>query len=208
MKKVIFDIDDGSLFRTRWDLLKKVKEHYPKFKVSLFWIPFDYEIETDASKLILKESKIKEVQSNLDWVELIPHGLSHIPHEFAKADKRAVELALQSIDVIMREYHLPYKKGFKAPYWLWNEEVVEILNRKGWWGAIDRNNSEMVVPDRYYRYTHSLDEPFWLSSEPVIKLHAHMTPPSINNLEDCILNLFKLPNDTEFDFVSNYIEKK
>jgi len=203
--KIVFDADDFSILRSRMDLLLKIKEHYPKFKISLFTIPYDYEYETSRLRLFRDEA-LKSIHENLDWMKIIPHGLLHLPREFEKCDKKTMEMTLKGIDETFKKDGLPYVKGFKAPQWLWNQDVVDVLDDNGWFGAIDRNQPEMLKTKKYYEYNYSIEEPFWHAKEDLLKLHAHMTLPSTNNLEDCLLNIMKMPLDSEFYFVTDFIE--
>lgn len=202
--KVVFDLDDGSILRNRWDLLLKLKELYPNLKLSLFWIPFDFEYEKSMLR-VNRETKLKMIKDNLDWIELIPHGLSHIPQEFMRCDKETMKVALQAIDECMVRDGLPYVKGFKAPYWLWNQDVVDVLDDEGWFGASDRNQPDMPKTKRDYVFTHSIHENFWEDKQEFWGLHGHMTEPSENALERCIINMTKIPQDAEFKFVSEVI---
>lgn len=204
--KIAIDFDDFSIINNRFDLLLRLKEHYPHLKLSMFTIPFDYASEMSQGAL-LRDKYLEILRENLDWIELIPHGLSHIPNEFQKCDRLTMKLALQAIDEAFTKDDLPYVKGFKAPYWLWNKEVVRVLDEEGWWGAVDRNQPDMVHPKRFYRYTYSIDEAFWSRNDEVMKLHGHMGRPDANNLEDNFLNLMKMPHDADFVFASELVEK-
>lgn len=197
------DLHDGSVLRTRYDLLLQLKEHYPELKVSLFYIPYDYEAEMTQLSL-QREKKLKLLKENLDWIELIPHGLMHIPNEFEKADRKAVELSLKAIDEAFKKDDLPYVKGFCAPFWLYNQDVVDVLNEIGWWMATDRNQPEALKTKKGYIYTHSIDED--LSNLTEASLHGHMTPPSSNDLGECFLNLMKLPHNQKWCFVSERVK--
>lgn len=202
--KVVFDLDDFSVLRNRRDLLTTLKEHYPNFKVSMFTIPYDYEYEMSDLRLT-RETELKFIHNNLDWIQIIPHGLTHIPREFEKCDAETMEMVLKSIGEAFKKDGLPYEKGFKAPYWLWNTEVTKVLDDNGWWGAIDPNQPDMPRTKKYYEYKYSIDTDFWTKNDEVLKIHGHMTLPSKNNLEDCLLNLFKLPNDVEFEYVTEHL---
>jgi hypothetical protein len=204
MTTIALDLDDASILRTRYDLLRQLKEFYPDLKVSLFYIPFDYEVERNVGMGLMKEKKLQELKDILDWVELIPHGVMHIPREFEQCDRQTMKMILDHYDEAFMG--LPYVKGFKAPQWLWNEDVVKELDKHGWWGAVDRNQPKMLKTKRIYQYTHSIDEPFHLSNLSVLKLHGHMTEPSKNNLEDCFINLMKMPRDAKFVFASELVE--
>lgn len=170
----------------------------------MFTIPFDYEYETRDIRL-LREECLKFIHENLDWIQIVPHGLTHMPSEFLNCDKDTMKKVLVAIDEAFKKDNLPYVKGFKAPYWQWNQEVVDVLDKKGWWGGINPNDKNMIKTKKYYEYKYSIDEPFWRSKDPVVKIHGHMTPPSANNIDDCFLNLFKIPNDCEFDFVTDHL---
>lgn len=203
--KVSLDIDDPSVLHSGMDYWLKLKEHYPSFKVSLFWIPFDPHTETSQLRL-MRDQEIEKVKANLDWIQLIPHGLTHINREFEKCDYYTMkDLVLPSIDEAFKRDGLPYEKGFKAPNWLWNEEVIRALDEAGWWGATDRNQPEMLKTKRNYTYTHSIDEPFWLSTNETLNLHGHLDGVSANDMERCFLNLLNLPTDTQWHFVTDYI---
>lgn len=197
------DFHDGSVLRNRYDLLLQLKEHYPELKVSLFYIPYDYEAEMTQLSL-QRKNKLKLLKDNLDWIELIPHGLMHIPNEFEKADREAMELALKAIDEAFKKDDLPYVKGFCAPYWLYNQDVVDVLNENGWWMATDRNQKKAFKTNKGYIYTHSIDED--LAGITEASLHGHMTPPSDNDFGRCFLNLMKMPHNQKWCFVSERIK--
>lgn len=205
IKTVVLSLDDFSVLRSRMDLLTTIKEHYPNFKVSMFTIPYDYEYETTTLRLVRSEA-LEKIKKNLDWIQIIPHGVMHIPEEFAHCDRETMKMAMASIDEAFEKDDLPYEKGFKAPFWLWNQDVVDVLDEYGWFGAQDRNQPENIRTKKKYEYDYSIDEPFWQSDKETVKLHGHMTLPSANNLEDCLLNLFKLPPDVEWKYVTEFIQ--
>ncbi len=205
MKKVALSLDDFSVLNNRMDLLLKIKEHYPDFKVSLFTIPVDWRFEQKPEARILRDKSLALIQENLDWMQIIPHGLTHMPKEFENCDYYTFrDLVLPSIDEAFKKDGLPYEKGFKAPYWLWNKKVVKALDEAGWWGATDRNQPDMLKTKKNYTYTHSLEEPFHESTEDTILLHGHIDGVSANDLERCFLNLMKLRN-VEWHYVTDYI---
>jgi len=186
-----------------------LKDHYPKLKVSLFTIPFDYETEMSDMLRTTKEDALRKINENKDWLEFIPHGLTHFDREFEKADREIMETYVQNVIPEMVKSGLPEDrivKGFCAPQWLWNEEVIKVLDENGWWGAIDRNQPFMPRTKKVYVYSHSIDEPFWLSNQKFIKLHGHISPPSRNDLEGSLLKLLKIPVDADWRFVSEAVE--
>lgn len=171
----------------------------------MFTIPYDYQYEISQLSLT-RDKALKTLQDNLDWIQIIPHGLMHIPKEFEKCDRHTMKMSLMAIDEAFEKDGLPYEKGFKAPYWLWNQEVVDVLDENDWWGAVDPNQPDMLRTKKFFEYNYSIDTPFWEAKEEVLKLHGHMTLPDQNNIEDCFLNLMKMPRDADFVFASELIE--
>lgn len=206
---VSLDIDDGSTVRTRYDLLRRLIERYPNIKISLFWIPFDFEMEMAQLVRMYRDMRMKELKELLATgnVELIPHGITHVSKEFEKADKYACKLALKAIDDVMSKDELPYVKGFKAPFWLYNQNLVDELDKEGWWLAVDRNQPNALKTKKYFQYNYSIHEPFWESKEEVWKLHGHMLGTE-NDLEECFLNLYKIPRTATFKFASELLDEK
>jgi hypothetical protein len=91
---------------------------------------------------------------------------------------------------------------------LWNKEVTRVLDSKGWWGAIDRNQPDMPRTRKCYEYSHSIHEPFWADTEAEVwKLHGHMDLNSDNDLEKCFFNLLKIPKDAEWVFIDEFVEE-
>ncbi len=203
---VSLDLHDFSVLNNRIDLLLKIKEHYPGFKVSLFTIPFDVAYEVGTQR-IYHQAALAKIKENLDWMQIIPHGLTHMTAEMGTCDYKLFKKVIASIDEAFNKDGLPYEKGFCAPYWLWNKDVVRVLDKEGWWGAMDRNQPDMLSTKRFYKYSHSLDEPFYKSNLDTLKLHGHIGS-SDNDLEKCFLNIFKLPTDTKWCYITDFLEEK
>lgn len=207
MKTVALDLHDFSILNNRMDLLEQLKEHYPDFRVTLFTIPFDYEYERSAQRVTRDEQKAR-IHKALDWLEIVPHGVTHTFGEFHYCDKHNMKMFITEFGSVFAQDGLPMEKGFCAPNWLWNQQVVDVLDEAGWWGAVDRNQPDMLTPKRFYRYSHSIDEPFWEAPQAVLKLHGHIGLPSANNLEACLPNLLRLPSDTKWVYASELVEEK
>lgn len=202
--QVVLDFDDFSLENNQIPYLEKLKEQFPKIKISLFTIPFDYRYFNNMRDF--ERDQIKQwIRSNLDWIEIIPHGLTHKDREFEQATYKGLPLVFETIERVFSDYNIPFVKGFKAPQWLYNKDLIRYLDEKGWFLATDRNQPEAPKAKRNYVYTHSVDEPFWLSNQKSIKLHGHISLPSSNNLADNILNLLKINPDACFKFVSEVV---
>lgn len=205
--KAVLDLDDFSVLRSRMDLLEQLHDHYPKFKISLFTIVADVQYEKTDLRL-MREEVLKRIHKNLDWMQFIPHGLTHMPEEFLRCDRETMEMYLDNIESEFDKLGLPMTKGFKAPFWLWNQDVVDALDDRGWFGGVDPNQPRMLRTKKYYEYTDSIDTDFLKSTNNPLLLHGHMTPPSRNDLDSCFLNLTRLPINTEWCFVTDFIKEK
>lgn len=202
--KISLDIDDPSLLNFGWDWWLRLKDHYPDLKLSVFYIPFDPLPETSQLRLE-RDSAVKKLKENLDWIRLYPHGLTHMPRELINCDYYTMrDLVLPSIEEVFKKDDLPYQKGFKAPYWLWTKGVIRALDESGWWGAIDRNQPDMLKTIKTYTYSHSIDEVFYKETTD-LKLHGHLDGQSSNDIEKCFLNLLKMPQDAEFVFIDEFV---
>jgi hypothetical protein len=200
--RVALSLDDFSVANNRMDLLLKLKEHFPKFKVSLFTVPVDE--KQDWGVYQNRKEALKLIKDNLDWMQLIPHGYKHRGSEFRNADYRYFkEVTLPAIEKAFKDDGLPYEKGFKAPHWRWSPGVVKALDEEGWWLATDPRQPNAPRTKTYYDFSHGIDEPFWTSIRD-LQLHGHIYGTR-NDLGVCMKNLLKLPRDTEFVYVTNYL---
>jgi hypothetical protein len=201
--KVVLGLDDFSPVNSRLDLLFKLKDRFPGFKVSMFTVPVD--IKTDWGISLIRGELLEKIKENLNWIQIIPHGLTHEGSEMKRCDYRTFKYEIMPrIKQAFDKDKLPFVKGFKAPHWRWTEGVVKALDEEGWFGAIDRRQQEMLSPKKFYKYSHCLDELF---SGDILKLHGHIYGTS-NDLGKCFNSLISLPLDTEWNFVTDFLEDK
>jgi len=204
MKKVCLDLHDFSVVNNRLLWLLALKEHFPNFRVSLFMIPVD--VKSDWGPYLLREEFLEEIHRHLDWIQLIPHGLHHPRNEMARADFMPFkQVTIPAIEDAFNKDGLPFEKGFCAPHWRWSDAVVRTLDDLGWWGAVDRDK-KMPYPKRFYKYNYLLNEPFWEAEED-LKIHGHIYGTK-NDVGLCFENLLKLPEDTEWHFVTDFLEDR
>jgi len=201
--KACLDLHDFSMVNNRLDLLHKLHDYFDDFKVSLFTVPLDHEHGWGA--YCVRTLVIEEVKG-LDWVQIIPHGLHHTRFEMTKCKHGHFKNTIvPAIEAAFRADGLSYERGFCASHWRWTEGVAKALDDLGWWGAIDRDKT-MACPKRFYQYNYLLDEPFW-EAEGDLKLHGHVYGTR-NDVGLCFDNLLKLPKDTEWCFVTDFLEKR
>ncbi len=204
--KVCLDLHDFSVVNNRLDLLLKLKEHFPNFKVSLFTVPLD--IESDWGAYAIRQDTLKQIKGYLDWIQIIPHGLTHAVREMKDCNYNTFKNEIiPKIKEAFDKDGLPFVNGFCAPRWKWNEGVVRALDEEGWWAAIDGNQPKMLSTKKFYKYSHCLDEPYLESGLDTLKLHGHIYGTR-NDLGKCFDNLLKLPRSTEWHFVTDFLEEK
>ena len=201
--KISLDLHDFSVLNNRMELLFRLRDHFPGFKVSLFTVPND--IKSDWGFSTIRDKPLKVIKDNLDWMQLIPHGLNHAGSEMRNCDNNTFRLnVIPKIKQAFDRDGLPFVEGFCPPHWKWSQGVVKALNEAGWWGAIDRNKPNMFATKRFYRYSHNIDE---LLEGELLKLHGHVYGTK-NDLGECFGNLLTLPTDAEWHFITNFIEEK
>lgn len=202
--KVCLDLHDFSAVNNRLELLLKLKEHFPGFKVSLFTVPFD--ISADWGAFCIRKDILKEIRNHLNWIQIIPHGLNH-NKELEFCDYRTFkDKIMPSIKEAFDKDGLPFVRGFCAPHWKWSEGVVRALDEEGWWGALDRNQPKMLSTKKFYRFSYCLHEPYHESGSEVLKLHGHVYGLR-NDLGRCFDGLLKLPQSAEWHFVTDFLEE-
>src|SRR3990167_2689615 len=205
MKTVILDFDDFSLEVNNLYYIDLLKKTYPKMKVSMFYIPFD--VNNYDTLMDFQRAEVVQMIKDRDWIELIPHGLTHQGPEFMHIKNDDYETVFRGIEDGFNTYGLKMVKGFKAPHWAYKQNLVDFLDAKDWWLGVDRNHPEHPRAKRSYEYTHSIDEVFWESDLEEIRLHGHVSLPSRNNLVDNMVNLMKIDPKVDWKFVSEVMNE-
>lgn len=183
------DLHDFSANNQGLELLGILRDYFDDFRVSLFTVPTPGKIEVK------------------DWMQFIPHGLDHKGSEARRWDYAHFKHEIiPEVEKRFENLGLPITEGFCAPHWNWNEDVVKTLNDIGWWGAISPYRTDMPSPDRYYIYDYAINEPFWKDDRETLKLHGHLGCTK-DDLALCMDNLLKLPEDTEWKFVTEFIDE-
>ena len=197
--KICLDLHDWSVVNNRFDLLFKLKKYFPDLKVSLFTVPID--TRTDWGAYQNRGEFLKTLKENLDWIQLIPHGLTHNGSEMRDCDYKTFKTIMVTIKDAFDRDGLPFEKGFCAPHWRWSEGVVKALDEEGWWGSIDPRQN-MLSPKKFYRYSQAIDKPI---VDADLKLHGHIYGTA-NDLGLCFDNLLNIPPSAEWHFITDFLE--
>ncbi len=165
---VSLDLDDFAQDNHRLDLLEKLKESFPEFKITLFTIP------TKAPAKWL-ESLLK-----LGFLEFALHGNYHSYLECQSWSKKEAKKKINS------SFSYLYVPGFKAPYWAASNGLYEALKELGFWVA-DQDISPAPDYLPHYRYNWLINQPLPLF--PEIRGHGHVQNVCGNGLEESFVNL-------------------
>lgn len=201
-QKFILDFDDLMPIIPGIDALFILKEHYPNFKCTCFTPAFS----SSVWKNQLSVKKLKEwfkVIHQYNWIEIAPHGFVHEKGECMISDKKSAIKMIDVIERVFKESGTPFVKVFKAPFWQMSKEFEEALFEKGYTVAIDRNNPIFYTEAPKYIWSWSIDEP--LPKYHTIKGHGHLHGTN-NGLDVCLSNLLKIPTDSEFLTVGEYLK--
>lgn len=204
IKRVILDIDDFTL-GTALANLKKIKEHYPNFKCSVFMIPCNMSLLTGD----LPYDKYKEwaeiVRENLDWIEICLHGFGHTEGEML-VDKKKAKMIVKAGENMLKDLGLPHANIFKAPFWQMSDDAYKVLKGMGYTVAVDRNQPMPKIKGlKTYVFNWSIEE--IMPEIPTVKAHSHCYGTS-NDIGLCMGNLFQLPESVEWLFISEYLKIK
>lgn len=165
---VSLDLDDFAEDNHRLDLLEKLKEIFPEFKITLFTVP------SKASRDWLKGL------SELGFLEFVLHGYEHV---YLECQNWSKEEAKRKINDAFSDY---YVKGFKPPFWAASNGLYEALKELGFWIA-DQDISPAPDYLPHYRYNWLIDKP--MPMFPEIRGHGHVQNVCGNGLEECFVNL-------------------
>ena len=196
------DFDDFIMTRPGFEYLEKMKEHFPDFKCTLFTPAFNLKLLTKQVTVDKFKDWAKLVNKQ-DWIEIAPHGFSHSRGEMLETRKERLEIIIKAIEAIFNQVEFNWIKVFKAPFWEISKEAEEVLKERGYTLAIDRNNPKIQTDIPTYVFNWSIDEP--VPTYPTVKGHGHMHLTN-NGLDSCLPNMLKIPTNSEFIFVSEYLK--
>jgi len=203
--KCIFTLDDFCFaYRDCTKYLEDLNSYFDNFKVSMFTIPAfnrDY------------LSNYKDWLAGLpDYIEHIPHGWIHNNYEFMELDYHECRDRINLGLMEFMDAGIPIVKGFKAPNWRYNANLVKVLQEKGFWLAVYNeghhrsNASGISIPIHAWNWDIGTPTP----EVNILYAHGHVHSQSGPGayIGDCIDNIKKLPKDTEFMFLGEHMEKE
>jgi len=195
--KCFFSLDDFCYEeREVIPFIKELDDYFDKFKISLFTIPCYM-----RNHLCKTRDWFSSVAK--DNMEFILHGYFHSNHEFAQLDeiqcRHFIELGIMEFRSCGIQL---YEKGFKAPNWRYNDNLIRVLKDMRMWLAVyTPNHATEEIPCYFWNW--DIGQPIPQNVE-VLHAHGHTHRQSGPGafIGDCIENIKQLPKDTEFSFIS------
>ena len=120
------DLDDFYEGNERWELLTKLKQELPRFKVTLFTIVGR-----------CNRGWLETIKQYYPWIDLVPHGWLHATSRECQHWGRA-----QCEEYLDRIADLNLTKGFKAPGWQISSPMYDALMDRGYWVADQSYNDD------------------------------------------------------------------
>jgi hypothetical protein len=202
MKKerwVALEADDFNPVNHRLDVLRKLRDRYDDFKITMFTVPWDIRYETEKGGAPITDERFTEwvniVRHGVDdgWLEIAVHGLTHAPREFEGMEKKQADARITFAEKFLKDAKIPFVKIFKAPQWLLSEEAKKAVEDRGY----------KVVEDGYYNWNFKDDFPVEL--DEVIG-HGHVQNVCDNGLDEALLRLVQIPEEYKFKFISEVLK--
>jgi len=205
----VIDFDDYSATHPGHHLLLKLKEHFPNFKCTCFTPAFSLAVFFRKMEVEKFKEWGKIVAANSGWIEIAPHGFSHLKGEMLTKDKKRAEMIIKAIENLFGQLGIPFVKIFKAPHWQISPAAEEVLKERGYVLAIDRNKPTVHTDIPTYVWNWDIKDVPFPKHYPVIKAHGHIwtTPGIVNGLDECLPNLLQMPQNAKFQFISEYLKE-
>lgn len=197
---IVLDTDDFSPLNHRFDMLDKLKDRYPDFKITMFTVPWEIRLSPDDKGTPITDSKYDgwfyAVKAWIDkgWMEIAIHGLTHAPREFEKLTYDEAQKRILVAQKMFQNRGIPYCPLFKAPQWLISEEAKLAV----------RDMGMFLVEDGYYNW--NLKDPMPKNRTRLIA-HGHVQnePSTRNGLEESFIRLCKIPSNAKWKFLSEVL---
>jgi len=199
--KIALEFDDFSPRNTSFGVLEDIKDHYPKFKVTMFTVPWEIRF---GEQTPITESKftpwVEALKKSEDWLEIALHGMTHAPLEFAELSMEAAHKRIVVGQKMFENRGIKLAKVFKAPQWEISQGAIDAANELGF----------DVCHDHYYNWNLAEECPFTKEQiekdDGIIIAHGHVQRVCGNGLEEVAHRILQLPPETEFIFISEALK--
>lgn len=197
-KIIALEADDFNPKNHRFDILEKLRDRFPNFKITVFTVAWDIRYDTETGGLPVSREEFKSwvniVRHAIDegWLEVAVHGLTHAPHEFYDLKPDLAVAKVKFAQKMLEDAKIPYVKIFKAPFWELKENGKKAIEKEGF----------RVVEDGYYNW--NIKDEFPVELDKVIG-HGHIQDVVGNGLSESLIRLMQIPDDYEWKFISEVL---
>ena len=166
----------------------------------MFTVAWDLRYELDKGGAHIKAERftpwVNIVKHAIEdgWLEIAVHGLTHVPNEFGGISAKLADAKVKFAEDFFKDVGIPYVKIFKAPFWQLSKEGKKAIEKEGF----------TVVEDGYYNW--NIKDEFPVELDNVIG-HGHVQDVVGNGLNESLIRLVQIPDDYEWQFVSEAIKK-
>jgi hypothetical protein len=192
--KIVLELDDFSCKNSNFGLLEDLKDHYENFKVTLFTVPWEIRWGEPTPITLEKYQPFCEaVRKSKGWIEIAVHGLTHCPMEFKNISYDEAKKRVSIAEKMLINRKIDYAKIFKAPHWEISKAGERAISELGF----------KIVKDGYYNWNLRDEMP---KARKTIVAHGHIQNTMENGLEEVMPKILKLPTDTKFLWLSEYLK--
>ncbi len=181
---MIFDTDDLYRGHDRIDLLHRLKEANPAFRMTAFAIP-----------ALCPDEYIESLP---EWIEVVPHGWAHgdPPSDGGECKGWKYDRMVDLIDEIELVRSPRWARGFKAPGWVISDGCLRALADFGWWCADQfYNDDRRPLGLRIHREGEG------------DHIHTHVQDVCGNGLNETFSRLLhEVRNAESFDLISEVVQ--
>lgn len=180
-KPVILDFDDLADGNDRLDILERLKERDPGFKVTLFAIPAR-----------CGDALLKRYDERKDWIALGIHGFRHSRHEaMSWTDEETAEKI-----ALARSIYPGFAPVFKAPNWSLDKMVYEGCTKAGV-AIADHVRNRPIIPEGQNHYFYNIR----IRRDPYVRMHGHIQDWGGTGLEEAFDKWSSPPVGSPYLFV-------
>jgi hypothetical protein len=185
VRSVIMDFDDLCDGNDRLDVLLRLKDRDPGFKVTLFAIPTR-----------MSEPTLTKYEKEREWIELGIHGWRHARHECLGWTDEETQQKI----TLARCIYPHFAPIFKAPNWEICDDVYEGLKASGV-AVSDHVRNIAIMPPDMPHYIYNLR----LRDDIYTRMHGHIQSYNRTGLEEAYELWSSPPIGSTYHFVTEAV---
>lgn len=197
MKTITLIIDDFSPLNHRFDVIRKLRDRFPEFKVTMMTVPWEIRYKLNEGGTPINDEKYSEwvnlVKHGIKdgWLEIGLHGFTHTPDEFDKIDEKMFKAKIEFAEKMFESTGIKLTKIFKPTTENIDKKAIKILKKMDY---------KVVTWDMNW----NISDDFPVELDEVVG-HGVVNDINNNGLGESLFNLVSIPDDYKFKFFSEVI---